>query len=226
MCDAEREGSPPESFGKSIEYIYDRYILLRTWLAIRVRLMIELPTEIEILIEAVYGTESVVPEGGWNEAMENAKSNMESKQTNSQNKARNLLVLEPGDPLDIIEKFNTQLIDDEDPEVHQAVKAATREGDPSITVVIIEHDTILMDKPDKVEVRKLLDRSAKLSHRGIYHGLVKDGVVPGEWTSNAHLRHARLLRLNEQNQVEVDGFTLTVDEKLGVVIEKEVQSNG
>jgi len=28
LCDGQREGPPPETFGKSIEYIYNRYILL------------------------------------------------------------------------------------------------------------------------------------------------------------------------------------------------------
>ena len=55
LCDAETTGPPPESFGKSIEFVYDRYILLRTWLALRQREKLEVPTEIEALVEAVYG---------------------------------------------------------------------------------------------------------------------------------------------------------------------------
>jgi CRISPR-associated endonuclease/helicase Cas3 len=35
LCDGEAAGPPPESFGKSIEFVYDRYVLLRTWLAVR-----------------------------------------------------------------------------------------------------------------------------------------------------------------------------------------------
>jgi CRISPR-associated endonuclease/helicase Cas3 len=226
LCDAEREGSPPKTFGKSIEYIYDRYILLRTWLALRERDTIEVPTEIEELVEIVYG-QSVLPVGDdWLGTLEKAKGKMASEQTESEKAASRLLVLKPGDPGDLIEQFNNELIDEEEPEVHQAVRAATREGNPSITVIMADVNTVLTPGPTVVEVRDLLDRSAKLSHQGIYHVLVTDGVIPEEWAKNAHLRHTRLLRLDGQNQCLVDGFVLTVDEKLGIVIEKESKDNG
>ena len=43
---------------------------------------------------------------------------------------------------------------------------------------------------------------------------------PQEWAKNAHLRHARLLRLDGNESGPVGDYVLTVDEKLGVVIEK------
>ena len=226
LCDAEREGPPPETFGKRIEYVYDRYILLRTWLTLRELNNIEVPTDIEGLVETVYGTDGIFSGDGWHGKLEDARNAMEFAQRESEKAATRLLIAKPCDPADIIEKFNNQLVDDEDPEVHKAIRAATREGDPSITVVMLEANAVLNAEPNIAEVRYFLDRSVKLSHRGISRALVTNGIAPKEWTRNAHLQHARLSRLDEQNQVRVDGFVLTVDEKLGIVIQKEDESNG
>jgi len=226
ICDAERKGLPPESFGRNIEHVYDRYILLRTWLALRQRENIKVPTEIESLVEFVYGSDIAVTEDGWAEAMADARNEMKFRQSESEKAASRLLVLEPTYPTEVIEQFNDQLADDEDPEIHKAVRAATREGDPSVTVVMIEANVTLTPEPTVAEVRDLLDRSAKLSHPGIYSVLVTNGIVPKEWVKNAHLCHARLLQLDENNQSRVEGFVLTVDEKLGIVIDKDGENNG
>lgn len=221
LCDAERNGPPPESFGKSIEHVYDHYILLRTWLALRGREKIEVPAEIESLVETAYD-ESVPDSGvGWDAALTTARGWMEFSRTESEKAAAGLLVSGPKDPSDLIEQFNDQLADDDDPEVHKTVRAATREGDPSITVVMMPAEVTLTRDPKVLEVRRLLDRSAKLSHRGIFQTLLERGEAPPEWARNAHLRHARFLRLDGQNQARVNGTVLTVDEQLGIVIEKE-----
>ena len=226
LCDAETSGPPPESFGKSIEFVYDRYILLRTWLALRERVKVEIPSEIEDLVEMVYGESVPVSDAGWVETLEKAKEKMEFERSESEKAAYRLLVSKPKDPSDLIEQFNDRLADDEDPEVHKSVRAATREGDPSITVVMIEEGTTLTSEPKISEVRKLLDRSAKLSHRGVFHAMLGKGESPREWAKNAHLRHARLLRLDGQNKGRVENYVLTVDEKLGVAIAKEGENGG
>lgn len=221
LCDADRIGPPPESFGKSIEYVYDRYILLRTWLALRGRDAIDVPTEIEALVEAVYG--DTVPDNGdgWPEALAAERKRMEFSRCESQKAADRLLITKPRDLSDLIEAFNDQLADDDDPEVHRTVRAATREGDPSITVVMLPEDAHLTPDPDIPAVRRLLDRSAKLGHKGVFHALLEHGLTAKEWSRNVHLRHARLVRLDAENRGRVNGFVLTADEQLGIVIEKE-----
>lgn len=224
LCDAETAGPPPDSFGKSIEFVYDRCILLRTWLALRLALRqrekVEIPTGIEELVEAVYCESYMACGNGWDAALGEAKVRMEHDRNESEKAANRLLVCYPRCPSDIIEEFNDQLADEEDPEVHKTIRAATREGDPSITVVMLPVDAVLTPDPEVSEVRALLDRSAKISHRGIFQSLLDKGKSPKEWTNNAHLRHARLLRLDEQNQGQVGNYVLTVNEKLGIVIEK------
>jgi CRISPR-associated endonuclease/helicase Cas3 len=221
LCDAEVNGPPPESFGKSIEFVYDRYVLLRTWLALRQPGRFNVPTEIEALVEAVYGDQASVNPDGWAEALEKAKNQMEFERGESEKAACRLLVSKTKDPSDLIEQFNDQLGDDDDPEVHRTVRAATREGDPSITVVMLPAKTILANQPTVSEVRMLLDHAAKLGHQGVFNTLLADGEQPREWAENSHLRHARLLRLDGRNQASVGHYVLTADEELGIVIEKD-----
>lgn len=218
LCDAETTGAPPETFGQNIEHVYDRYILLRSWLAIRGRNKIEVPTEIEELIEFVYSQDEASENDGWLEALATARKEMEFERSESEKRACKLLVSKPKDPRDLIEQFNDQLTDDEDPEVHASVRAATREGDPSITVVMLPEGETLTSQPEIPEVKKLLDRSVKISHRGLFRAFLEHGDQPKEWKENTHLRYARLMRLNSGSCGVIDGYSLCADERLGVVI--------
>ena len=221
LCDAGREGPPPESFGKSIEYVYDRYILLRTWLALRGRNEINAPDEIESLVEAVYDESSEEADEFWRISLDQAFETMKGKYFAAKDIARQLLVARPQDPSDLVEEFNSQLLDDEDPQAHKTVKAATREGDPSITVVMLPADTVLTPEPTVSEVRRLLDSSVKLSHKALFQAFLQNGEAPAQWEKNAHLRHARLLRLDDRNSGYVGNYRLTLDKQLGLVIENE-----
>jgi CRISPR-associated endonuclease/helicase Cas3 len=225
LCDGTACGPPPESFGKSIEFVYDRYILLRSWLAVRQRDKLTIPSDIEGLVEAVYGESNIPNEDEWASALNHAKEQMDCDQSESAKAARRLLVGRPKFPCDFIEEFNDQLADDEDPRVHQTVRAATREGDPSIMVVMPPLDTILASSPGPSEIRALLDRSVKLSHRGVYPTLLHMGKLPKEWTNTAHLQYARLLQLDELNRARIGDYVLTADEELGVLVEKDGANN-
>lgn len=221
LCGADREGQPPESFGESIEYVYDRYILLRTWLTLRGRNEINAPDEIESLVETVYGDSSEETDESWRIALEQAYEKMAGEYLASKTIARGLLVAKPQDPSDLVEEFNSQLLDDDDPQAHQTVKAATREGDPSITVVMLPVDTVLTPDPTVSEVRSLLDSSVKLSHKALFKAFLQNGEAPAQWAKNTHLRHARLLRLDERDSGRVGSYRLTLDKHLGLVIEAE-----
>lgn len=221
LCDAEKTGPPPESFGRGIEYVYDRYILLRTWLVLRGRDKIDVPTEIESLVEAVYGEALPTSIDDWKNALTTARDKMSFSRRESEKAAEQLLVTKPENPFDLVEHFNDQLEDEDDPRVHKSVRAATREGEPSITVVMLPAQVTVMHDPNVPEVLRLLDRSVKLSHKRVFEALLGHGETPAEWAKNAHLRHARLVRLDEQNHGRVNGTVLTVDEELGIVIEEE-----
>ncbi|AGG07000.1 CRISPR-associated protein Cas3 [Dehalococcoides mccartyi] len=226
LCDGNRGGAPPDTFGKNIEHIYDRYILLRTWLVVRGKAMIEVPAETEKLIEKVYGTDEEICGPDWIEALEKAKRNLVHEQEESQKAASRLLICPPCDSEDIVRQFNCELFDDDDPEVHTAIRAATREGDPSIMLVMVNAGAVLAAEPALDEVRDLLGHSTMLSYKGLYHELASNCETPKGWEKNTHLNHARLMCLDENNRAKIGGYILTVNEKLGIVIEKESKDNG
>ncbi|OQC07871.1 MAG: CRISPR-associated endonuclease/helicase Cas3 [Candidatus Hydrogenedentes bacterium ADurb.Bin101] len=225
LCNGNLEGPPPESFGRSLEYVYDRYVLLRTWQAIRGLDHIEVPTEIEALVEAVYGATEQTCGEAWDTALHEARTVMDSERQQAEAAAGNLVVCPPDDTAELIEAFNIQLADDEDPNVHKQVRAATRQGDPSMTVVFLPESETPDIVSDVATARRLLDQSAKLSQRQLFRILLEEGQCPAEWRRNAHLRHARLVQLDGQNRGRVGAYVLTVDEQLGIVIEQEGEND-
>jgi CRISPR-associated endonuclease/helicase Cas3 len=225
LCDAGTTGPPPESFGKSIEYVYERYILLQTWLTVRRREEIVVPDEVEGLVEAVYGDQQCDCDDDWRIALAETRARLDHDRNEFERAARRLLVGKPQCASDLVEDFNSDLGDDDDPRVHESVRAATRQGPPSIAVVMIPKERALDPEPGQFETQRLIDNSVKLSHRGLFRRLRED-KAPGEWTNNAHLRHARLLRLDEKGQGRIGEYVVTVDQECGVSIEKEGAIDG
>ncbi|MBF0554458.1 MAG: CRISPR-associated helicase Cas3' [Nitrospirae bacterium] len=213
LCDAETDGPPPESFGKNIEFVYDRYILLRTWMTMCKREKLEVPAEIEALVEAVYRRDCDGVDNDWSSALKEALAGFEVATDDSIGHARHLVVRQPDDPAELIERFNRELEDDDDPATDKKVRAATREGEPSIKVVFLNNGEKLPKTVIAEEVRWLLDRSASISNKSLFSKLLAL-KVPAAWQSNAHLRHCRLVKVGKTK-----GINVTVTQELGVDIQ-------
>lgn len=211
LCDAEIEGPPPESFGNSIEYVYDRYILLRTWLALREQHKIEVPSQIQSLVEAVYGPGSIRPDDHWSNSLAGALAAFEVDTDDSIGHARQLIIRQPDKPEELIERLNRELDDDDDPATDIKVRAATREGEPSIRAVFLLDGEAAPTSIGINETRWLLDRSASISHKPLFSKLLAL-KVPAAWQNNAHLRHCRLVEVGKTKDIKVD-----VNQDLGVV---------
>jgi len=213
LCDAEATGPPPESFGKSIEFVYDRYILLRTWFALRHRTGIEVPTEIEALVETVYGESSLDCCGeDWSMSLAEALAGFEVATDDSIGHARHLLIRQPDDPTELIERFNRELEDDDNPATDTKIRAATREGEPSIKAVFLVGNEKLPKATGIKETRWLLDRSVSISQKSLFPKLLAL-KVPAAWESNVHLRHCRLVEAGKTK-----GINVRVSQDLGLEI--------
>ena len=212
LCGDDRLGPPPESFGKSIEYVYDRYILLRTWLTLRGRNEINAPDEIESLVEAVYGELASVNDDVWEDALFVARIVGNVGTDDAIGQARQIIVRQPDDPGELIERFNRELEDDDDPFTDAKVRAATREGDPSIRTVFLVDGESLPKKVGIAEVRWLLDRSAAIHHKSLFDKLLAMKVPTG-WEHNPYLRYCRLINVGKTK-----GINVQVSKELGVVI--------
>ena len=213
LCEAEATGPPPESFGKSIEYVYDRYILLRTWQALRRREKLEVPHEIETLVEEVYGSECGGADDDWSNALAESLAGFEVATDDSIGHARHLLMRQPDDPRELIERFNRELEDDDDPATDIKVRAATREGEPGIRTVFLVNGEKLPKIVGVNETKWLLDRSVAISQKSLFFKLLAL-KVPAAWQSNAHLRHCRLVEVGKTKGINVE-----VSPKLGVEIQ-------
>jgi CRISPR-associated endonuclease/helicase Cas3 len=235
LCDAGENGAPPRL--DVPDAMYAHFILLQTWLALRARAgVLRLPDDIETLIEVVYETCLPAPDQVWEEALKTTWDAMHSSRREANAKARNVLIHKPQDARSIANAPSRELREDDDPETHQTLRAATREGDPSLQVVCLvrEGDALylpsndgsadraqpvdLQRNPHRDQTRALLRNALPLSNKALYFALLAEAAPTG-WKENAHLRFARALEFCE-GQTRIAGRTLRLDGELGLVIEK------
>jgi CRISPR-associated endonuclease/helicase Cas3 len=221
-------------FGKGTEWVYERHILLRSWLALKDRSSVAIPDEVEDLIETVYG-EGQPPEGlssvlvqAWEESWKELRDNLEHDAT----EARFRYILPPYYGDDILEDRNPELEEDA-PEVHQSLQAATRLGDISISVIFLyeaggkvtldleSHNLVtLEEKPSREGALALLRRSVSLAHRGLVPWLTGNAERPPGWETHPLLCRCRLVRLDKNHAWRGGGYELRVDPLEGVIISK------
>ena len=103
--------------------------------------------------------------------------------------------------------------DDDDPATDAKVRAATREGEPSIRTVFLINDEKLPKTIGIQKARWLLDRSAPISQKSLFSKLLAL-KVPAAWQSNANVRHCRLVEVGKTK-----GINVKVSQELGVEIQ-------
>ncbi len=232
----EAQGDDVPDFGAD-EWVYDRYVLLRSYLALRRRghTSIQMPDDVEQLIEEVYGssTPSELPDD-WLGALANAQTAALAEQDSDQRQARIRTILPPSYADDIMEDFNLQLEED-NPDVHRTLQAMTRQTRPSVSLICL-HDvggTICMS-PDGAEpidpnsppnrgdpeyeqwLEHLIRRSLTLTHPGIVRHYA-EARPPAAWRRASMLRHHRLAVFTA-GRAEVGTYTIQLDPELGVVV--------
>ena len=227
----EMAGQVP-SFGKGTEAVYDYHFLLRSWLALQNRQSIIIPQEVEDLIEAVYGEgpppDRLTPE--MLQAWQTSLKELVRSQEHEESQAQYRYILPPYYRDDIFEDHNPELEED-DPRVHQSLQAATRLGDPTVSVICLYEEVgkVFLDpgglqpmnldeKPDGETTRALLRRSVNISHRGLTFWLINHGRQPSGWLKHPLLCRYRLVLLNEHHHWRGGGHELRVDPELGMVI--------
>jgi len=241
LCDAIGDEAP--AFGLS-ELVYEREVLLLSWLVWRNREKVQLPKDIELLVKAVYDDKPQAPDAAWQSALNEARHHAEQKRNEALRTAGNVVVSvrnengHPQDPVSFVDFPTLDLRDDDDPETHKTMRAATRDGDPSVTAVCLcRHDGQLYlfndrgdpdttqppldlnKKPTPELTRKLVELSLSLSNRVLFKALSQD-KAPAGWKKSPVLRHYRKL-IFDGNRREINGRHLRLDRELGLVIEKE-----
>jgi CRISPR-associated endonuclease/helicase Cas3 len=123
-------------------YVYERYVLLRSYLALRGRKQVILPEETEHLIEAVYGdgeppVADLTP--ALATALETARQRMQRHEEEHVYKARTKLIPDP--QADNLLAQRKPLLEEDSPELHQAFQALTRLIPPGVSLVCLHRTT-------------------------------------------------------------------------------------
>ncbi len=200
--DAGDDGLP--SFG-SDSYIYEPYVLWRTYLALRQRSSIAIPAETTALIESVYGPIEPLVDlpAYWRQAVAVAHDRMVQRRQEAESKARRQLVLPPTNAR-LLAQTNMGLEEDQ-PDIHAALRAQTRDMEPGVEVVCLwrgEADRLfvvsedgpvpleLQDEPAPPLTRILLQNVVTLRHRAIFNYFLQQ-ESPAAWRRNPSLRGCR-----------------------------------
>ena len=228
-----QDGTP--DFGGGTEAVYERHILLRSWLEIKDRISITVPGEVEQLIETVYGDQECPPNESenlkrdWKESSEKLKEQFEYEQE----EAKERWIKKPSFDGELW-KMTYDPREEDDPGFHPDHQALTRLTGLTISILCLQGDpnTIQIDGklvdinkyPSIETAKKLLNRSVNISQHSEY-GIVnlileKEKLVPEVWRNNPLLRHHYLMYFDENKRHSLDNYEFYIDAYLGLIIKK------
>lgn len=219
------------------QFVYEPYILLRTYLALADRQAITLPDDTTALIESVYGDspDETDLSPAWQEALGEARRTMDKNRHQATSKATRQLVLAPNNPR--LLKQQTANLEEDDPEVHETFRAQTRDIDPGVSLVCLhrEGETTFIYTPDGAKVpinlaeevsiqqiRQLQQNMMTVQHKGLVRHFV-ERQPPTGWQQQAALRHCRPVVFEQGVYTAEDTrYLLRLSQKFGLeIIKKE-----
>lgn len=201
-------------------------LMRRTMRLLEGRAVLRLPDEIEALVEATY----VLPD-----PPEFAKSMVACLLHHRESVAKRevaawkQLLPSPADPDDFLADLQPDVRDDDDPSLHESLRAVTRLGPPSVDAVCLhvtesglfldEACTIAVDletEPSRGLVDQLVRRAIGVTRPDVVAALLAEPTPKG-WQRQPLLRFRRVLRFRG-GVVEVGRSLLRLDAELGLVI--------
>jgi CRISPR-associated endonuclease/helicase Cas3 len=217
------------TFGSST-YVYDESILLRSWLSLAGRTSVVLPTDIEPLVESVYAP---VLDAAIADPIAVRLAELDAALSNEQrSEAANADRRElPGpDESDPFRDFSARY-DEEDPRIHDEIRAITRLGEATVTVVPVESRAgrlfLSGDRSREIDVHReelsiddalaMARQTITIGRRAVVTALTSDRP-PTCFQRSGYLRHHRLLPLDEAGESVVGGTRLRLDPALGLVV--------
>lgn len=218
--------------------VYDPYILMKSYLALislpdeNERKIINIPEDIDHLVQDVYSEKmSLEVPIRWENTLNDLGNQFHIMSQNNENTALNILVNMPQNLEDLLESFNTELSEDENPEMAKRIRAATRLGDLSITVVCLREEdnklypvhserTLDLEIEPNMEVTKeLLESSCSISHQGIFY-LLLENLPPESWKHNVNLKYTRVM-IFRNGHLNIGNYNLELNTDIGISIRKE-----
>ncbi|WP_225931599.1 CRISPR-associated helicase Cas3' [Leptolyngbya sp. 7M] len=236
IAEGKQKGMP--DFGTS-GLIYDKHILLRTWLMLRERNLINIPADVENLIEAVYGQNDLSNDVSdvEIELLTATRQQFDAELTTDQDQARNRYINHPrysGELADLLQ----QAREEEAPELHPHSQAMTRLVEPSVQVVCLwkRDGVIFLDKdfqkmldlqseqrPPRDSEKRLVLNSVGISTKAVVFDFFKEESPKG-WQRSPLLRRHRVLLFGPDGKCEKFGRTFELHPEKGLLIYKEEEN--
>jgi CRISPR-associated endonuclease/helicase Cas3 len=233
-------------FDRADTYVNDKYILLRSWLALKERnpQEVRMPLDMSALIEKVYGEHLInMSSPKAKKALDDSRLEMIKKEISAEDVATERLVREPSFKR-LLTEPNMGLGDEDDPTVTQAFRALTRMGDPGVQVVCLHwvNDGLCLNAqggvdeiipnvtPDKWTVLKLAGHCIQVRHPdpAVERALLADPIDPiirgllQQWKRIGALRFCRVVIFDRGiYRLPDTPYILSLDPVLGLRIQKE-----
>jgi CRISPR-associated endonuclease/helicase Cas3 len=224
VCEPEEVISNIPKFDYGTEAVYDAHILLRSWLTLKEGEEINIPKDIEGLIESVYDNRDCRNDASeeirerWSTTSKELKLMLREMQS----KAVNVIVPEPLYEDDIFDLCSKRLEEDA-PEIHASLQALTRLAEPSVSLVCLyPHQVQEVDLKRSLDLKIvpfLLRHSVTLSNRAVVWKMLRQ-EAPSVWQTSALLRHHRLIELDEQGYWRDSEYEIKLDGEIGIKISK------
>jgi hypothetical protein len=193
--------------------------------------MVVLPDDLERLVEQVYGSEPLAIPGGWEIHLDEYWRKLGDQQRAQRMAAKGVMIYTPGNE-SVLSQPNLLLRED-DPEAHRRIRAATRDTEPTVQLVVIYRrdgkDTLhpggsepidVWDRPDIPRTRRILDNEVTISHLRCVAFYAK-AEVPVGWRDCGMLRYHRVVRVDPNGKSLPGEYPLTVDPELGLLFSRD-----
>jgi len=229
------EGVEGPDFGPTAR-VYDEAIVLASYLLLKDRSCVDIPTDIEPIVEAVYverqdrvGDVAVPPR-----LAQRLNAARAARRTNAAGEAyqAELKVLPAPQDDSPFGAFSCRY-DEEDPAIHEALKAVTRLGEPSVTVVPVKREggrfVSFSDErqgfdPDDVTVSSDVARALALGALAVNRPQLVRAILglsetqPRAFARSGLLRHHRLLVLDERGHAVFGRLHVALDPEMGLLV--------
>lgn len=217
--DFDADGIP--SFDDGTTAVYDEHILLRTWLQLRSKDSIALPSDVADLVDAVYADHDTPP-AGLAPALETrwavTAARLRDGQASLERAALHARIRTPKPGQFLADLVDLSLEEDR-PDLPRVAQALTRLAEPSVQLVLLGPGDKLpsADQLTFEGVRDLLARSVTVS--GWYARRLRKALgVPSAFARKAALRDHRPVWLDAENRAEVDGLELSYSPITGLEV--------
>ncbi|GHU48164.1 hypothetical protein AGMMS50289_24420 [Betaproteobacteria bacterium] len=205
-------------------FVYDAYILGRTWALFGQETVLNLPEDIDRLVQAVYG-DDLLPENLDDAARETIEIEFYGKHLGQEKQecqfAKNIVI-------DLAEEPQSAYAGK--PRGHEegeglGLENKTRLGRESITLIPVEAgDGLALEKAlNEADAKRLYNRQLKVSKVAVVRHFKAAGL-PVAFQESALLKHAYPLPLQHGRYAQ-DGLNLRLDKILGLVYESESAGN-